>query len=180
MMKLGILRTIYCLILPVIFYNPLKAQNIEDVQKDRATYIWGIGTGATLKAADQEALAQIIGQISIQVENDFVKTTVETGDKFKEIVNDVLKTYSSATLKNTERIVIQDEPEAKVFRYVRRDEIARIFESRKNKIIDLAHEGEMALKNFQIADALRYFYWSQTLLRSHPDASDIKMICESG
>ena len=39
---------------------------------------------------------------------------------------------------------------------------------------------DAALKNLQIADALRYFYWSQTLLRSHPDASNIKMTLESG
>lgn len=158
----------------------MNAQSIDAIKADRNTYIWGEGLGSTVKAADQNALAEIIGQISTQVESSFEKTVTESTHKFKETVNDVVKTYSSATLKNTERIIVQNEPDAKVFRYVKRSELAKIFESRKNKIIELAQNGEMTLKNFQIADALRNFYWSQTLLRSHPDASDIKMTCESG
>ncbi len=160
--------------------NELKAQNIAEIKADRENFIWGEGSGATLKEADQIALADIIGQISTQVESRFEKTVSETGDKFKETVNDVLKTYSSATLKNTERVIVQNEPDTKVFRYVRRTEIAKVFESRKNKLIELAHNGEAALKNIQIADALRYYYWAQTLLRSHPDASDIRMTSSTG
>jgi len=166
----------------LIFGNliSLNAQSIDFIKADRQTYIWGEGTGSTVKEADQTALADIIGQISTQVESSTTGTTTEINKDFKKSWNDVVKTYSSATLKNTERIVEQNEPDAKVFRYIKRSEIDRIFESRKNKIIELAHDGETALKNVQIADALRYFYWSQTLLRSHPDASDIKMICNSG
>ena len=163
-----------------VFQHGVTAQNIEAIKADRENFIWGEGTGSTLKVADQIALGDIIGQISTQVESRFEKTVTETGSKFKETVNDVLKTYSSATLKNTERVIVQNEPDAKVFRYVKRSEIAKVFESRKNKLIELAHNGEEALKNIQIADALRYFYWSQTLLRSHPDASDIKMTAATG
>jgi len=171
---------VYGIILVCALSNSLMAQDVESIKADHKTYIWGIGSGATLKAADQAALADIIGQISTQVESSFERTVTETESTFKEIVNDVVKTYSNATLKNTERIVLHDEPDAKVFRYIKRSEIAKIFESRKNKIIDLAHYGELALKNIQIADALRYFYWAQTLLRSHPESMDIKMTCEAG
>jgi hypothetical protein len=144
------------------------------IQADRQTYLTGTGSGATLKAADQAALTEIIEQISLQVESSFESIKTETDQNIKESVKDVVKTYSSATLNNTDRIILHDEPDAKVFRYVKRSEIAKIFESRKNKVIELAHNGEMALENLQIADALRYFYWSQTLLRSHPGASEIK------
>jgi len=160
--------------------NPLYAQSIESIKADRQTYIWGEGIGSTVKTADQAALADIIGQISTQVESTSTGTTTEINKDFKKTWNDVIKTYSSATLKNTERIIEQDEPDAKVFRYLKRNELAKIFESRRNKIIELAQNAETALKNLQIADALRCYYWSQTLLRSHPDASDIKMTCESG
>jgi len=158
----------------------LNSQTIDFIKANRQTYIWGEGTGSTVKEADQTALADIIGQISTQVESTATATTTEINKDFKKSWNDVVKTYSSATLSNTERFIIQNEPDAKVFRYVKRSEVAKIFESRKNKIIDLARNGETALKNLQIADALRNFYWSQTLLRSHPDASNIKMTLESG
>jgi len=162
------------------FQNIICAQSIESIKADRENYIWGEGTGTSVKIADQAALADIIGQISTQVESATEGKTTEINDDFKRTWSDVVKTYSSATLKNTERVVEQNEPDAKVFRYVKRSELAKIFESRKNKIIELAQNAEVALKNLQIADALRYFYWSQTLLRSHPEASEIKMKTESG
>jgi len=174
-----ILFVVSCfLILSVSLIN-LSAQSIESIKADRETYLWGEGVGSTIKAADQAALADIIGQISTQVENTTEGKTVENNDDFKKTWSDVVKTYSNATLKNTERIVVQNEPDAKVFRYVKRSELTKIFESRKNKIIELAQDAEEALSNLQIADALRYFYWSHTLLRSHPDASEIKMKSES-
>ena len=174
------MKKILVAVIILIKLIPLNAQSIDFIKANRQTYIWGEGTGSTVKEADQTALADIIGQISTQVESTATGTTTEVNKDFKRTWNDVVKTYSSATLKNTERIIVQNEPDAKVFRYVKRSEIARIFESRKNKVIELAHNGETAIKNLQIADALRYFYWAQTLLRSHPDASDIKMLCYSG
>jgi hypothetical protein len=153
----------------------LHAQSVDQIKAEKDVYIWGEGTGNTIKAADQQALADIISQISTHVQDSFISIIEETGDKFKETVKNVLKTYSSATLNNTVRLILQNEPDAKVFRYIKRSEIDKVFEARKNKIIEFAKNGEQSLKNLQIADALRYFYWSQTLLRSHKDAGEIKM-----
>ena len=180
MCKKRILFVVSSLLILSGLQNTISAQSIESIKADRETYLWGEGTGSTTKTADQAALADLIGQISTQVENTTEGKTIETNDDFKRTWSDVVKTYSNATLKNTERVVVQNEPDAKVFRYVKRSELAKIFESRKNKIIELAENAEVALKNLQIADALRYFYWSQTLLRSHPEASEIKMKSESG
>ncbi|MCE1198576.1 MAG: LPP20 family lipoprotein [Marinilabiliales bacterium] len=166
------------LIFPLLFvcgiFKIAHAQDIESIRADRQTYICGMGSGTTLKAADQAALTEIIEQISIQVESSFESIKTENNRDVRESVRDVVNTYSNATLTNTERIVLQDEPDARVFRYIKRSEVTKIFESRKNKIIELFHNGELALNNLEIADALRYFYWSQTLLRSHPEASDIQ------
>jgi len=156
------------------------AQTVDQIKSDHQSYIWGEGTGNTLREADQQALVDIISQISTQVQSNFERIITETGQKFTETVNDVLKTYSNATLNNTNRIVIQHEPDAKVFRYIKRSEIAKVFESRKQKIIEFAKNGEQAVSNFQLGDALRYYYWSQTLLRSHPDANQVKMTATDG
>jgi len=177
MTKLKILTLVCGLSVFCVILNPSEAQNIDKIRADHQTYLTGTGGGATLKAADHIALTAIIEQISIQVESSFETTKIEKDKNLRETVKDVVKTYSNATLNNTERIIIQDEPDAKVFRYIKRTEVIKIFESRKNKIIELAHNGETALENLQIADALRYFYWSQTLLRSHPESSEIKTRC---
>ncbi len=155
--------------------SAILSQNIEQIKSDHRNYIWGEGSGTTLREADQYALADIISQISVSVESQFEQSVQEKGKKLTETVNGVIKTYSSSTLTNTHRIIIGQEPNAKVFRYIRRDEVAKVFDLRKQKIIEFAKNGEEYLNKVQIADALRYFYWSQTLLRSHPYAQEIKM-----
>lgn len=94
--------------------------------------------------------------------------------EYKETVKSVIRTYSNATLTNTERIVIENEPDARVFRYMKRSEIDKIFKARKNKILEYLANAETAEEHLQIADALRYYYWSQTLLRSHPEGATIR------
>lgn len=168
------------LLFVLMIYCTLSAQTVDQIKMDQHNYIWGEGTGNTLREADQQALVDIISQISTQVQSNFERIITETGQKFTETVNDVLKTYSNATLHNTNRFIIQHEPDAKVFRYIKRNEIAKVFESRKQKIIEFAKNGEQAARNCQIADALRYFYWSQTLLRSHPEAGEVKMTASDG
>ncbi|MHC1705204.1 MAG: hypothetical protein AB9846_14955 [Tenuifilaceae bacterium] len=163
----------------------LLSQSIDQIKSDRQTYIWGEGSGATLKKADQEALAMLINQVSTQVETKFTLLKSEyTGSnaesKFEEKFNSIINSYSNATLKNTERIVISDEPDAKVFRYIKRTELDKIFAERKNKIIGFVGNGIESLKNRQIADALRYYYWGLTLLKSHPEGSSISIITDDG
>lgn len=155
-----------------------KAQTIEQIKADRAGYIWGEGTGSTLTKADQDALQQIITQISAQVESRFtlLKDEVIKAGKtnFTEEAQLMMTTYSNATLSNTERIVLSNEPDARVFRYIRRSELDRIFEQRKRKIIDFTASADEFTRQGQIADALKYYYWALTLLRSHPDASTLE------
>lgn len=178
--KYNVMKNKILLLFVLMIYCTLSAQTVDQIKMDQHNYIWGEGTGNTLREADQQALVDIISQISTQVQSNFERIITETGQKFTETVNDVLKTYSNATLHNTNRFIIQHEPDAKVFRYIKRNEIAKVFESRKQKIIEFAKNGEQAARNCQIADALRYFYWSQTLLRSHPEAGEVKMTASDG
>ena len=103
-----------------------KGQSIEEIQTSK-DYIWGTGNAATLKKADNEALAALISQISTNVSSKFEQLT-EGGMKddqatVDETFKSVINTYSRATLNNTRRIVIQNEPEAVVMRYIKVAEI---------------------------------------------------------
>ena len=149
-----------------------KGQSIEEIQNSK-DYIWGTGNAATLKKADNEALAALISQISEGGMKDDQATVDET---FKSVIN----TYSRATLNNTRRIVIQNEPEAVVMRYIKVAEIQRIFDGRKTKILDFAQEAVRAEKKAQVADALRYYYWALVLLQSYPDGNFLTMKDEDG
>lgn len=143
--------------------------------RDSGDYFWGTGSGKTSTDADRGALANLISMIST-----FVSSNTDMG--FREENNGVkidhrsyvennIKTYSQATLTNTERIIIQDEPEVVIVRYIRKSELNRIFEGRKAKAIDMV---QMALKAENLGkadDALRNYYWALSLIRSlqYPD-----------
>ncbi|MDY0314512.1 MAG: hypothetical protein GX793_05300 [Bacteroidales bacterium] len=169
------------LLFVVFFLNftVLFSQSIESIKADRRTYLWGEATANSLKKADNLALDMLISQISTEVEAKFTlikdENILDDDYSYSETVKSVVNTYSNASLTNTERIVISNEPDAKVFRYIKRSEIDKIFEARKQKILGFVSNANMALENLQIADALRYYYWAYTLLRSHPDGSNIKV-----
>jgi hypothetical protein len=161
-----------------------NAQSLQEIKENRAIYIWGEGSGSTLKKADQQALSMLINQISITVESKFehFKTEDQVNGEFDlhEKVNSVVKTYSNATLHNTERLVINNEPDARVLRYIKRADVAKVFEDRKNKVLSFIDHAQKAKKEFRIADALRYYYWGQILLKSHPDCNAIEHMDDMG
>lgn len=165
---------IFCLTIT----SNLFPQSVKQIKSDTLNYIWGEGSGTTMKKADQMAIVMLLDQVSVKMGNSFdlLKSEFDVADensKFKDILKSNISTYSGTTFKNSEKIVISNEPEAKVLHYIKRDEADRIFYERKNKIISFVRNGEDALSNNQVSDALRYYYWALSLLRSHPDGSSI-------
>jgi len=179
------IKKIITTILLSIFCNILFAQTINEIKSNHSIYLWGEGAGVTIKKADKEALAMLISQISTQVESSFTLLKDEmlqngNSEEFNETFHSVIKTYSGATLKNTERIIIREEPDAKVLRYIKRDEIVKIFQDRKEKILGFVKNADKSIEKNQIADGLRYYYWALTLLKSHPDGANIEYVDDKG
>jgi hypothetical protein len=158
-------------------------QTIDQIKADRNTYIWGEGKGSTLRKANSEALSMIISQISTEVESNFTMLKTEDSgstENYSEQVKSVVNTYSNASLRNTEQIQISNEPDAHVFRYIKRSEVHKIFEARKQKILGFTYNGNKAFEQLQIADAIRYYYWALTLLQSHPYGNSITITDDEG
>ncbi|MBN1338809.1 MAG: LPP20 family lipoprotein [Bacteroidales bacterium] len=173
----------YIFLFPLIYHClALSGQSVEEIKGNSRKYIWGEGTGVTLNSADENALAQLISQIFVVVESRFDQEVVEMTEKggenpggvFKEVVRSLVSTYSAATLHNAERLVLQNEPDAKVFRYIERASIEKIFTSRHEKIIQFTETADRHAFNREVGDALRYYYWGLALLRSHPDGGAVK------
>lgn len=152
------------------------AQSIEDI-RESDEYLCGEGWGESLKAADNAALQDLISQISISVESQFENIEEEVTDQVtvdsRSACRSVVNTYSQATLQNTQRIVIENEPDAHVFRYVKRSEVDKIFESRRLKVYDMVGSASRAVEKGKIDDALRYYYWSYCLLQSIPGSNSV-------
>jgi len=174
----------YLIIFFFFVFNFIEAQSIDEIKKDHAKYIWGEGSGSTLKKADQNALSMLINQISTTVESKFEQFITEDRNNnefdLKEKVNSVVKTYSNATLHSTERLVISNEPDAKVFRYIKRRNVEKVFVERKNKINNFIGHARKAENDVRIADAMRYYYSALILLKSHPDCNAIENTDDEG
>lgn len=155
-----------------------NAQSYSEI-KSSHEYLWGEGEGETLRLADDQALVDLISQIAVHVSGE--KSTIMSNEQNGQNVQShikfeqVMKTYSSATLTNTQRLVLSDEPNAKVFRYIKKNELDKIFEARKDKIKEMINVASTALEIKQIDDAIRYYYWANMLLNSLRPGEDVKV-----
>lgn len=147
----------------------VTAQGVDGIKRN-SSYLYGEGGGVTLQAAKEAALADLIQKISVTVHSDFTSKERELNQD-GNVTSDaeyqsIIRSYSTATLTNVKTIVLKPEPDASVFLYIAKSEIDRIFESRVAKAKEFVGNADEALKNGQIDDALRYYYWSYCLVKS--------------
>ena len=171
------MRRIRCVLLCLFALSGIVcAQSVEAI-KASEEYLTGEGWGESLKAADNAALQALISKISVSVESQFENIEEEITDQVsvdsRSACRSVVNTYSQATLQNTQRIVIENEPDAHVFRYVKRSEVDKIFESRRLKVLDMVASATRAVEKGKVDDALRYYYWAYCLLQSIPSANAV-------
>lgn len=169
-------RVIFALLILFSLSVQVYAQSIEEI-KGNPEYLTGEGWGESNKAANNAALQDLISKISVSVESQFENieeevtdgSSVDSHSACKSVVN----TYSQATLQNTECIYISHEPDAHVFRYVKRSDVDKIFDSRRQKVHDMSASALRAVEKAKVDDALRYFYWAYCLLQSIPNANAV-------
>lgn len=147
------------------------SQSWEEVKRNTQTYLYGEGWGATIDEADQQALSALISKISVVVSNNFSiiedERTVNGKLDAASYTTSKLQTYSTATLTNTERVVIDNNPDqTHVGRYIKRSELNKIFEGRIRTIKEYIRLGKVAEEACKIDDALRNYYWAYSLLKS--------------
>ena len=170
------MKKIYLSLIALFATTVLYAQSVEEI-KASDEYLTGEGWGESLKAADNAALQDLISKISVSVESQFEnieqEMTDQNGVDSHSACRSVVNTYSQATLQNTQRIVIENEPDAHVFRYVKRSDVDKIFQSRRLKVFDMAASAARATEKGKVDDALRYYYWAYCLLQSIPGANAV-------
>jgi uncharacterized protein YeaO (DUF488 family) len=166
----------------LLMFSPLWAlaqtnSKADDIM-NTADFIWGQGYGATMKEADKEALANLMSKISVQVESDFViderEVNTAAGNDAHSTVQNVVRTYSQGTLKNTRTVIVSEAPTAAVIRYIKKSELEKIFKEREENVLTYVYSARNAEKNGRIDAALRYYYWASCLLKSLQNPSQVK------
>lgn len=178
------MKRLFLLFLVSVVSQSLVAQSWDDVKNDTQNYMTGEGRGETLDEADQQALASLISKLSVDVSQNFEMLEGESRDgsseEYRRYVENKVSTYSNATLTNTEMLILSNEPDAHVVRWIKRSEIARIFEGRKAKVFEYISNAEKGEQKAKIDDALRNYYWAFTLLKTLQYPSEVKHTTPDG
>ena len=166
-------------LLPLICLAQTDVEKKAEELKTNTDYICGEGWADTYNSADQAALTDLISKISINVSNSFQISEEElntnNGLDSKTAVKSVMNSYAQATLTNTNNLVISNSPKAHVLRYIKRSEIVKIFEERKEKVFDYVRSAMRAEEKAKIDDALRNYYWAFAMVRSLQYPNSVKM-----
>lgn len=166
------------LLLPLASVAQTAEERAEQM-KANADYICGEGWGETYNSADQAALADLISKISLNISNSFEIKEEEfnTNSNFdsKTAVTSVMNSYAQATLTNTNNLVISNTPQTHVLRYIKRSEVNKIFDERKEKVFDYVRSAMRAEEKAKIDDALRNYYWAFAMVRSLQYPNSVKM-----
>lgn len=143
-----------CILSILVLSCPLFGQTVGQIKNDPG-YLYGEGGGHSFKSADYAAVGDLIGKIS------------------GELPIRVMDTYRGRVADISDRIVVKNEPDAQVFRYLKRQDVPLIFDYRKEKVLEMVEFAQSAEAKLQIDDALRYLYWADVLSRSLINRDDI-------
>ena len=144
-------------------------------------YLIGMGVNSELEEARQTALSDLSSKISTKVQSQFEyvlenKTKGQLVDSETKMKN-IIRSYTSTTLKNVSEHVEKDKGMYVVYRYIKNSDLRAMFKRRVNLAKKWAKEAVDREKEGKVGDALQNFYWSLALLRSCPDG-DLETITQ--
>ncbi len=144
-----------------------------------STLIYGEGFGATNAAADEAALLNLTGKITVTVQGKAIMSDsesvtdgqIESSSTFSSMV----KSYTGATLNNAEYLMLEDSPEFHVLRYMKRSDMEEIFTRRADRVADYVRSAWRAEEKGKVDDALKYLNRAYILLHSLRDPNEMRM-----
>ena len=155
----------------------LTAQNWDYI-KNSKEYYYGVGHGQTEMEASEQAMADLVTMIATNVSSEFIgledETNTDGNIQHKTKVLNCVRTYSQSTLTNVEKWVLGEAPNVTVRRYMKRSELAHIYENRIARAKNMIAIANEAVVNTNIDTALQYYYWAYSLLRTIQRPNEIK------
>ncbi len=155
----------------MVIITPLFSQNLNKNAIIRsAEYYYGSGLSQDVNEARDRALAELTGQIAVRVASSFERKVRETSEGLNEDVKSILRTHSTATLKNVQTIKKPTSTgEIEVFCYLKKSEVDKVFTERKRLIAEMASKAKDYEQMGNLAFALKLYYFATVLLNSLPD-----------
>jgi len=141
--------------------------------KDSPNYYWGEARSNNEREAEDNALARLTQMISVNVQSVMKRNVSETNEDIKETVENIIKTYSTASLKNVKTITQKDGSQYFVFRYINKIDVQEIFNDRKELVHDMFEQAVEYEENNNFGYAIKLYYFSLVLIKSIPEINII-------
>jgi hypothetical protein len=149
----------------------LAQRGTRESVKQSSAYYWGEAVAATEKEASDLALARLTQGIVVTVSSDMEYLQVERQGDIQSTLRSIMKTYSTATLKNVKTILTTVENGVEVFHYIEKSEVKRLFDSRVATVGDIFDRAAEMEQAGEIGDALKWYYFAIILMNSVPEAA---------
>jgi hypothetical protein len=149
-------------------YGQNNSTKIEFI-KNSTEYYWGEGNAESIDRAEDLAFNRLTKMIAVKVSSSFENIVSETNSDIQETVNSIIKTYSTNTFKNVEKIQYPTENGYYLFLYIEKLEIQKILNTRKKLIYSLYQNGQKAEFDNNFAYALKSYYFAIVLMNSIPE-----------
>lgn len=153
-----------------MLFVSLHSQTInENLIKKSGDYFWGEGVSNNQSEAEDMALSRMINKIAVNVASTFESQVSESSEGIEDKANKILRTYSTATLKNlNDPIILKESNTFKVIQFIKKNEVAKIFAERTKLVQNLFSKGIEFNELGFYGDALKNFYFSLLLMNSIP------------
>ncbi len=138
-------------------------------------YYFGEGNGESYAEADQQALAGLLSQISVNVSVNN-KVDNKRMEKDGKLLSDnttfaaTINTISQGSLDSTQTFVLSREP-YHIGRFIKKTDLNKIYAGRRMKIQEFIDGAERALTKGKIDVALKSYCWALALTKSMQFAS---------
>lgn len=147
-------------------------------QQSASDEFFGKGTGRNERAADNNAIKELVSQIADKYISGFTGVGNNLLDEpgiDKDAVIAVINTYINYIQNISEREVLSQSPTFSIKRSLSATAVEQMFDSRRVKMEDMLNSASKAEQAGKIDDALRYYNWSYYLLQSLPDYTAVTM-----
>ncbi|MCF6271259.1 MAG: LPP20 family lipoprotein [Melioribacteraceae bacterium] len=175
MFSYSIIQKLFLPLLLSLFSISITAQSVgfkafcSEIKNSDAYYYGMASSEENMRIAENNALGQLLNQIAVHVSSSFEHNISETDKKLSESVSKILKTYSTASLRNVDSKKDFYKGKSFVIRFIKKSVVSKIFEKRKELAYELFQNAIEFEGNSNHGDALKYYYYSVILMNSIPE-----------
>jgi len=147
----------------------------QDIDKETIkrsnNYYWGEAETFIEQEASDIALSNLTKQIAVTIKSEFERNIIETEKGVEETAQNIISTYSGATLRNVKTITAQKDEKIEVFHYISKNEVVNLFNEREKLICNIFKKAEDYQKENNIGYALKQYYFCLILMNSIPSTT---------